>query len=99
MSASQKQRIALARALILEPEIVITDDALGLLDTTVKPTHKPDVGNSRKTRHCLYLCRATSWHDQTYCGSCVGNGQQCKWSNTEQLDVYSRNLTPTSPNA
>lgn len=36
MSASQKQRIALARALILEPEIVITDDALGLLDTTVK---------------------------------------------------------------
>lgn len=36
ISASQKQRIALARALILEPEIIIADDALGSLDTTVK---------------------------------------------------------------
>ncbi|MFD0965414.1 ATP-binding cassette domain-containing protein [Seminibacterium arietis] len=36
MSISQKQRVALARALILEPEIIITDDALGLLDATVK---------------------------------------------------------------
>lgn len=36
MSISQKQRVALARALILEPEIIITDDALGSLDATVK---------------------------------------------------------------
>ncbi|URL02709.1 ATP-binding cassette domain-containing protein [Avibacterium sp. 20-126] len=36
MSMSQKQRVALARALILEPEIIITDDALGSLDATVK---------------------------------------------------------------
>lgn len=36
MSVSQKQRIALARALILEPEIVIIDDALASLDATVK---------------------------------------------------------------
>ncbi|MFU2058674.1 ATP-binding cassette domain-containing protein [Avibacterium volantium] len=36
MSVSQKQRVALARALILEPEIIITDDALGALDATVK---------------------------------------------------------------
>lgn len=36
MSASQKQRIALARALILEPEIIIADDTLDSLDTTVK---------------------------------------------------------------
>lgn len=36
MSISQKQRIALARALILEPEIIITDDVLGSLDATVK---------------------------------------------------------------
>ncbi|WP_133546094.1 ATP-binding cassette domain-containing protein [Mesocricetibacter intestinalis] len=36
MSASQKQRIALARALILEPEIIIADDALGALDASVK---------------------------------------------------------------
>lgn len=36
MSASQKQRIALARALILKPEIIIADDVLSALDTTVK---------------------------------------------------------------
>ncbi|MFQ1023651.1 ATP-binding cassette domain-containing protein [Avibacterium paragallinarum] len=36
MSISQKQRVALARALILEPEIIITDDVLGSLDATVK---------------------------------------------------------------
>ena len=36
MSVSQKQRIALARALILEPEIIIIDDALASLDATVK---------------------------------------------------------------
>lgn len=36
MSISQKQRIALARALILEPEIIICDDALSSLDSSVK---------------------------------------------------------------
>lgn len=36
LSSSQKQRIALARALILKPDILIIDDALANLDTTVK---------------------------------------------------------------
>jgi len=36
LSVSQKQRIALARALILDPQIIIVDDALGSLDATVK---------------------------------------------------------------
>ncbi|HBO38831.1 MAG TPA: peptide ABC transporter ATP-binding protein [Pasteurellaceae bacterium] len=36
MSVSQKQRVALARALILEPEIIISDDALNVLDASVK---------------------------------------------------------------
>ncbi|PJG83197.1 ATP-binding cassette domain-containing protein [Caviibacterium pharyngocola] len=36
LSISQKQRVALAGALILEPEIIIADDALGALDATVK---------------------------------------------------------------
>ena len=36
LSISQKQRIALARALILDPQIIIIDDALGSLDATVK---------------------------------------------------------------
>ena len=36
LSVSQKQRIALARALILDPQIIIIDDAVGSLDTTVK---------------------------------------------------------------
>lgn len=35
-SSSQKQRIALARALILEPEIIIADDTLSNLDFSVK---------------------------------------------------------------
>ena len=36
LSVSQKQRIALARALILQPEVIIIDDALGTLDTSVR---------------------------------------------------------------
>lgn len=36
MSASQKQRVALAHALILQPDIIIADDALGALDASVK---------------------------------------------------------------
>ncbi|OOF58177.1 ATP-binding cassette domain-containing protein [Rodentibacter myodis] len=35
LSVSQKQRIALARAFILEPEIIIIDDVLGSLDSAV----------------------------------------------------------------
>jgi len=36
MSTSQKQRVALAHALILNPDIIIADDALGSLDASVK---------------------------------------------------------------
>lgn len=36
MSASQKQRVALAHALILQPDIIIADDALSSLDASVK---------------------------------------------------------------
>ncbi|PVX31693.1 cationic peptide transport system ATP-binding protein [Pasteurella langaaensis DSM 22999] len=36
MSTSQKQRVALAHALILHPDIIIADDALGFLDASVK---------------------------------------------------------------
>lgn len=36
MSHSQKQRIALARALILEPEVLILDNAMGTMDLSAK---------------------------------------------------------------
>ncbi|MCK3657446.1 peptide ABC transporter ATP-binding protein [Pasteurellaceae bacterium Pebbles2] len=36
MSVSQKQRVALAQALILDPKIIIADDTLGTLDASVK---------------------------------------------------------------
>ncbi|MDG2954671.1 ATP-binding cassette domain-containing protein [Bisgaard Taxon 10/6] len=36
MSVSQKQRVALAQALILNPKVIIADDALAVLDASVK---------------------------------------------------------------
>lgn len=36
MSASQKQRVALAHTLILQPDIIIADDSLSALDASVK---------------------------------------------------------------
>lgn len=36
MSVSQMQRVALAQALILDPQIIIADDTLSLLDSSVK---------------------------------------------------------------
>lgn len=36
LSVSQKQRVSLARAIILDPELVIFDDAFNMLDSSVK---------------------------------------------------------------
>ncbi len=66
-SSGQKQRIAFARALILEPEIIIADDTINSLDFSVKTQLINLMLCPAATRDCLYLCGAKFRSDQTYC--------------------------------
>ncbi|MDH2926846.1 peptide ABC transporter ATP-binding protein [Lonepinella koalarum] len=55
LSASQKQRIAFAQALILEPQIIITDDTIGTLDASVKTQLTNLMLNVQERRGVAYI--------------------------------------------
>ncbi|WP_439327417.1 peptide ABC transporter ATP-binding protein [Lonepinella sp. BR2357] len=55
LSASQKQRIALAQALILEPQIIIADDTIGTLDASVKTQLTNLMLNVQERRGVSYI--------------------------------------------
>lgn len=65
MSIGQKQRVAIA-ILILGPEIIITDDALGSLDATVKTQLINLMLDIQEKLSILYLCRSAFRHHQTH---------------------------------
>ncbi|WP_386696411.1 ATP-binding cassette domain-containing protein [Lonepinella sp. MS14436] len=55
LSASQKQRIAMAQALILEPQIIIADDTIGTLDASVKTQLTNLMLNVQERRAVSYI--------------------------------------------
>ncbi len=62
MSGGQQQRIALARALVFEPELVLMDEPLGALDKQLRETLQFEITN---LAHELGITVVYVTHDQT----------------------------------
>jgi putative spermidine/putrescine transport system ATP-binding protein len=62
MSGGQQQRIALARALVFEPELVLMDEPLGALDKQLRETLQFEITN---LAHQLGITVVYVTHDQT----------------------------------
>jgi putative spermidine/putrescine transport system ATP-binding protein len=62
LSGGQQQRIALARALVFEPELVLMDEPLGALDKQLRETMQFEITN---LAHRLGITVVYVTHDQT----------------------------------
>jgi len=64
LSGGQQQRIALARALVFEPELVLMDEPLGALDKQLRETLQFEI---TKLAHDLGITTVYVTHDQIRC--------------------------------
>ncbi len=67
LAPGQKQRLGLARALILRPKVIIADEALASLDMSMRSQLiNLMLELQEKKGHLLYLCHAAYRHDEAY---------------------------------
>ena len=73
LAPGQKQRLGLARALILRPKVIICDEALASLDMSMRSQLINLMLELQEKGNILHLCHPASGDDEAYQRSGAGD--------------------------
>ena len=91
LSGGEKQRIALARALIMEPEILLLDEPLSALDPSTKEVLQNELKVLSKNTTTIFIHVTHDFEEALYLGTRVGvvmNGELLQTGTPEEIFTH-----------